>query len=95
MDIRGRRTWCADCTAPVVLEENVPLITLFLDALPAWQGGQGLMGATPMEGFDRAQVLALMALRGVSVEDRQDTWAAIAEMEAEYRAIRRAAAPSA
>ncbi|WP_295400429.1 hypothetical protein [uncultured Thiocystis sp.] len=90
MDIRGQRTWCADCTAPEVLHENVPLITLFLDALPAWQGGQGLMGATLMEGFDRAQLLALMDLRGIAPADRAETWGALRDLEAEYRVIRAA-----
>lgn len=88
MDIRGRRTWCADCTAPEVLAENVPLIELFLQALPAWQGGQGLMGATLMEGFDRTQVLALMDLRSIPASDRPETWSALVDLEAEYRRIR-------
>ena len=88
MDIRGQRTWCQDCTAPVVMEENVAVITLFLDALPAWQGGQGLMGATLMEGFDRAQLLALFDLNGIQPADRPDTWDALRDLEAEYRTIR-------
>ncbi|AFL75408.1 hypothetical protein [Thiocystis violascens] len=94
MDIRGQRTWCADCTAPEVLHENLPLIRLFLDALPAWQGGQGLMGATVMEGFDRTQVLALMDLSGIAPADRPDTWDALRDLEAEYRTIRASQPPA-
>jgi hypothetical protein len=94
MDIRGQRTWCEDCTAPVVLEENVPLITLFLDALPAWQGGQGLMGATAMEGFDRAQLLALFDLSGILPADRPDAWTALRDLESEYRTIRASQQPA-
>ena len=88
MDIRGERTWCDDCTAPVVLHENVPLIELFLEALPAYHGGQGFFGSSAMEGFDRAGVLALMELRGVPSDERPEAWRALSELEAEYRTIR-------
>lgn len=88
MDIRGQRTWCDKCTAPVVLPENVPLIELFIEALPAYHGGQGLFGSSVTEGFDRASVLALMELRGVLSEEHPEAWRALSEMEAEYRTIR-------
>lgn len=92
MDIRGQRTWCDGCTAPEVLPDSVPVIELFLEALPAWQGGQGLMGTTLMEGFDRCQIVALMDLRGLPPDDRPDTWAALYDLESEYRTIRAAQA---
>ena len=92
MDIRGQRTWCDDCTAVVVLPDNVPIIELFLEALPAWIGGSGLLGSVLMEGFDRAQILALLELRGITAKDRPDTWAALADLESDYRTIRAAQA---
>jgi len=88
MDIRGQRTWCDACTAPLVLHENVPVIEFFLEALPAYVGGQGLFGSSAMEGFDRAGVWALMDLRAVDPEARADLWSAIVELESEYRNIR-------
>lgn len=94
MDIRGQRTWCADCTAPEVWPENVPLIELFLEALPAYHGGQGFFGSSALEGFDRAGVLALMELRGVPTDERPESWRALADLEAEYRTIRAARAAS-
>lgn len=88
MDIRGHRTWCDDCTAVIVLPENRPIIEIFLDALPAWQGGEGLMGSMLIEGFDRPSILALLELHCIPTEDRRDTWTAIVELESEYRVIR-------
>ena len=90
MDIRGERIWCQTCTAPEVRRENVPVIDFFLQALPAWRGGQGMMGSVAVEGFDRSEILAMMDLRCVPTEERAETWAAIADMESEYRRIRAA-----
>lgn len=83
MEIRRRRTWCPTCTAPVVYAENVAVIELFLQALPAWRttGMERLV-----EGFDRSEVWHLMQLRGDT--DPAATWAALAELEGELARIR-------
>jgi hypothetical protein len=87
MEIRGARTWCPTCTAPVVYPENVAPIRLFLAALPAWR-------TTGMEriaeGFDRSEVLSLMALTAVPAAEIPATWEALAELEAELARIRAA-----
>lgn len=83
MDIRGERTWCDQCKAPGVHMDNVPLVELFLEALPAWRTtGMDRI----LEGFDRAEILAMMHMRGVS--DTADAWSAIALMEGELARIR-------
>jgi hypothetical protein len=87
MEIRGERTWCAKCQAPEVWHRNVPTVELFLEALPAWRS-TGLDRIA--EGFDRAEIAALMDLRGIPPAERPDTWAALAEMEGETRLIRAA-----
>lgn len=85
MEIRGARTWCERCQAPEVWHDNLPTVELYLEALPAWRttGMDRLL-----EGFDRAEVRALMALRGIAEQDQPGTWAALAEMEQETRTIR-------
>ena len=88
MDIRGQRTWCDDCTAPRVWPDNVRIVELFLQALPAWRGGQGMFGAVALEGFDRSEVAALMDMHGM--DDKPTAWAALYDMESEYRQIRAA-----
>ena len=90
MRIRGEATWCDACQAPELWHCNVPIVELYLEALPTWRSG-GLDRIS--EGFDRAELLALMTLRGVA--DPAEAWAALAELEAETRAIRaaQAAAP--
>jgi hypothetical protein len=85
MEIRGEQTWCAKCQAPEVWHDNVPLIDLYLDALPAWRM-TGMEHA--VEGLDRGEVLALMDLRGIAPADRAETWGALAELETETRRIR-------
>lgn len=84
MNIAGERAWCGQCTAPVVLEGNVPIIGLFLDALPGWQS-PGLCGGG--EGLRRAEVLALMDLHGIAPTERPEHWAAIADLEGQMRSI--------
>jgi len=88
MRIRNQRIWCPTCTAPELWHSNLPLVELYLEALPAWRTAG--MGGQLMEGFDRAEIAALMDLR--AIEDRPGAWAALAEMEAETRRIRAAQA---
>jgi hypothetical protein len=95
MEIRGERTWCPDCTAPRIPPAQVPLITLFLDALPAWRPSGGMVPVL-MEGFDRAELRALIHCRrraDLPVSRRQ-AYAVLLEMEADYRAIRHAQTPA-
>lgn len=87
MKIRKARTWCEDCTAPEVFPENVPIVLLFLDALPAWQVAGGMGGGPLMPGFDRSQVASLMRLHGIKPKRWRKTWAAIRELEGELRGI--------
>lgn len=90
MDIRGEHTWCADCTAPRIPAAHAPLIALFLDALPAWRASGGM---TPvlMEGFDRAELAALIAHAPADLPvTPREAFAALLEMEGEYRRIRAA-----
>lgn len=88
MDIRGQRTWCKDCTAPIVLSDNVTIVTLFLEALPAYHCGQGFFGSVAVEGFDRTAILSLMELHCIAVNERVELWSALSELEDEYRRIR-------
>lgn len=83
MEIRKERTWCPTCTAPLVMEENLETIEIFLQGLPSWRT-TGMDRIT--EGFDRAEILALMEMRGTN--DRPIVWAAISEMEGELARIR-------
>lgn len=85
MEIRGERTWCDACTAPEVWPENVPAVELFLSALPAYDAARP---GRLVDGFQRAEVLALMELRGVPVTDRAELWEQVEELEAEFRQIR-------
>jgi hypothetical protein len=91
MDIRGERRWCDDCTAPLVPLDHVPLIQLFLDALPCWRVGGGMVPVL-MEGFDRAELAALIAHRELS-ESPAEAMSALLDMEREYREIRSKKAP--
>lgn len=88
MQIRGARTWCERCQAPEVFPENVPLVELFLDALPAYRVG-GMGGGPAIEGFDRAAMPGLMALHRIAPADQPDAWDALREMETRFRQIRR------
>lgn len=83
MEIRGSRTWCGHCTAPELWRENLPAVELFLEALPSYEAAGRLQ-----EGFRRAEILALMDLRGVPHPERAALWEQVAELEAELRAIR-------
>lgn len=78
MQIRKERTWCPTCTAPVVEEENLPVLDMFIDALPAFRT-EGHLQA----GFDRREVSELMDLHGV--EDKAGMWTALRSMESEMR----------
>ena len=63
--------------------ENLDAVLLFLEALPAWRTtGMDRIA----EGFDRAEVLALMELRATI--DRQAAWVALRDLEGELAAIR-------
>jgi hypothetical protein len=86
MDIRGERRWCDDCTAPLVPLDQVPLIQLFLDAMPCWRVSGGMVPVL-MEGFDRAELAALIAHRELS-ESPIEAMTAMLDMEREYREIR-------
>lgn len=86
MEIRKERTWCDGCTAPLVPMSEAPLIGLFLDALPAWRVGGGMVPVL-MEGFDRAELAALIAHRELETTPAE-SMSAILEMEREYREIR-------
>lgn len=86
MDIRGERRWCDDCTAPLVPLSDVPVIRLFLDALPCWRVAGGMVPVL-MEGFDRGELAALIAHRELS-ESPAEAMTAILDMEREYREIR-------
>ena len=88
MSIRGERTWCGKCQAPEVFPENLPILALFLDLLPAYQIAGGMGAATLQEGFDRAAVPGLMDLHGIPAPERTETWAALREMECELRRVR-------
>lgn len=92
MDIRKKRTWCEDCTAPLIPQSEVPIIRAFIDALPAWRCAGGM---TPVltEGFDRAELAAIIAhanLPGAPAE----SFRALLDMESEYREIRAAMQPA-
>lgn len=88
MRIRGSQTWCATCTAPEVWQAQVPWCALYLEALPAWQTGG--LGDRLVEGFSRAEVLALLRLRGWRGARLAEAWEVLAEFEQETRAIRAA-----
>lgn len=49
-----------------------------------------MMGSVAVEGFDRSEILAMMDLRCVPADDRVETWAALYDLEGEYRKIRNA-----
>ena len=83
MEIRKERTWCPTCTAPIVMEENVETIEIFIQGLPSWRT-TGMDRIT--EGFDRTEILALMEMR--DTKDRPTVWAALSEMEGELARIR-------
>jgi hypothetical protein len=88
MDIRRERRWCDDCTAPLIPLDQVPLIQLFLDALPCWRVGGGMVPVL-MEGFDRGELAVLIAHRDLS-ESPVEAMSAMLDMEREYREIRAA-----
>lgn len=90
MTIRGERTWCERCQAPEVFPENLPLLDLFMDLLPAYQIPGGMGAATLQEGFDRAAVPGMMDLHAIPTAERPDTWTALRDLEAELRRIRSA-----
>jgi hypothetical protein len=94
MNVRNERTWCERCQAPEVHPDNVPLIDLFLDALPVYQL-PGMAGGGLMEGFDRGAMPGLMDLHAIPADQRPAAWEAMREMEAEFRSIRAAKAPKA
>ena len=88
MTIRGARTWCDKCQAPEVFPENLPLLGLFIDLLPAYQVPGGMGAATLQEGFDRAAVASMMDLHAIPPEERTATWAAVRDMESHLRIVR-------
>ena len=96
MDIRCRqagndkRTWCEDCTAPLIPLSEAPIIHAFIDCLPAWRCSGGMVPVLA-EGFDRAEMSAVIAhseLPGTPAE----SFRILLEMESEYREIRAAQA---
>lgn len=92
MTIRGERTWCGKCQAPEVFPENLPILGLFIDLLPAYQIPGAMGAATIQEGFDRAAVPGMMDLHAIPPTERPETWAALRELELELRGIRAARA---
>lgn len=86
MDIRGERTWCADCGAPRVPVDQVPMINLFLSSIPSYRIGSE-MAPRIMEGFNRAEVAALISMSDLPCDDHE-AMTAVLEMESQYRAIR-------
>lgn len=91
MRIRGERTWCERCQAPELMAENVPLVQLFLDLLPAYRLAGGWGESTLQEGFDRTALVPLMDLHRIAPDARADAWEALRDLEAELRHVRSAA----
>ena len=90
MTIRGERTWCERCQAPEVFPENLPILSLFIDLLPAYRVPGAMGAATLQEGFDRASVPGLMDLHSIPPAERAATWSSLRELESELRCIRAA-----
>lgn len=90
-DIRRKRTWCDDCTAPLIPLSEAPIIRAFISALPAWRCAGGMVPVL-MEGFDRTELAAVIAHSDLP-ESPGESWRALIEMESEYREIRAAQAP--
>jgi hypothetical protein len=86
---RRAATWCEACQAPEVWPENLPVLELFLQALPAYRT-TGLDRVA--EGFDRAEVWRLMDLNDVPAAERGERWAALYTLEQELAGIRAAKA---
>ena len=81
--IRSSDDWCGKCTAVDLYPENLDAVLLFLEALPTWRTtGMDRIA----EGFDRAEVVALMELRGTA--DRSAAWVALRDLEGELASIR-------
>ncbi len=91
MDIRRKRIWCDDCTAPLVPVAEVPIIQAFIDLLPAWRCSGG-MEPVLMEGFDRAELVAVIAHSDLTCAPHE-AYRALLDMESEYREIRAAKTP--
>lgn len=71
----------------------MPVAALFLECLPAWRISGGMGQAYLIEGFARADVQAVLRLRGLRGEKRRDAWDLLLAMEAAYRDLRLAAMP--
>jgi hypothetical protein len=55
--------------------------------MPAWQAAGG-MNAVISEGFDRAQIQALMDLQGTPTAERPDLTERLLSLESDFAAIR-------
>jgi hypothetical protein len=71
----------------------MPVAALFLECLPAWRISGGMGQAYLIEGFSRADVQAVLRLRGLRGTKRRDAWDLLLAMEATYRDLRLAAMP--
>jgi hypothetical protein len=71
----------------------MPVAALFLECLPAWRISGGMGQAYLIEGFSRADVQAVLRLRGLRGTKRRDAWDLLLAMEAAYRDLRLAAMP--
>jgi hypothetical protein len=71
----------------------MPVAALFLECLPAWRISGGMGQAYLIEGFARADVQAVLRLRGLRGTKRRDAWDLLLAMEATYRDLRLAAMP--
>jgi hypothetical protein len=85
MEIRKEKAWCPTCTAPEVWPVNVPLVELYLQALPTWRTPEA---GRLQEGFDRSELRDLMTLRGIPAAEQTETWTLLAALEAQTREIR-------
>lgn len=72
----------------------MPFAALFLECLPGWRIAGGMGQAYLIEGFNRADVQAVLRLRGLRGAKRRDAWDLLLAMEATYRELRLAAMPN-
>jgi hypothetical protein len=71
----------------------MPFAALFLECLPAWRIAGGMGQAYLIEGFSRADLYAVLRLRGLRGAKRIDAWDLLLAMESTYRELRLAAMP--
>ena len=84
MESRGERTWCGQCGAVELWQENVPAVLLYLACETQWRYA-GMSGVPT--GLDYAGVRAVMDLQAVPSDAHPALFQDLQALEREHLAV--------